>query len=154
MPFDRLIRALDAWLATRPGRFEVLAQVGESVCAVDHMKTVSTLNPGEFRRKVGEADLIVAHAGMGSVLTAMEFGKPLVVLPRLGALHETRNDHQVATANWLKSKPGIHVAMDVQELAGVLDVVTEEVKEVPAVAPFATPELIRSLKALIVCERV
>ena len=41
---------------------------------------------------------IVAHAGMGTILTALEIGKPLLVMPRRAALGEHRNDHQLATA--------------------------------------------------------
>ena len=56
------------------------------------------------------AELVVAHAGMGSVITAGEHGKPIVLLPRLGSRGEHTNDHQVDTARWLRGRPGIHVA--------------------------------------------
>ncbi len=45
------------------------------------------------------ATAIVAHAGMGTILTALEMGKPLLVMPRRAALGEHRNDHQLATAS-------------------------------------------------------
>lgn len=64
---------------------------------------------------------MVAHAGMGTVLTALELGKPLLLLPRRGDLHETRNDHQLATARWLQDRPGIHIAWEAPELAPLLD---------------------------------
>ncbi len=67
-----------------------------------------------------EADVVIAHAGMGSIISAAEFGKPMVLLPRRGSLRETRNDHQIATAKWLRSKPGIFVADSEDELPTVL----------------------------------
>jgi UDP-N-acetylglucosamine transferase subunit ALG13 len=44
------------------------------------------------------------------VITAGEHGKPIVLLPRLAAQGEHTNDHQLDTARWLRTRPGIHVA--------------------------------------------
>ncbi|WP_284620321.1 glycosyltransferase [Aquabacterium humicola] len=119
MPFDRLIRALDGWAARHPA-VGVFAQIGDSPLQPQHIESCRVLAPEEFRGRVAAARVIVAHAGMGSVLTALEFGKPLVLLPRRGELRETRNDHQVATARWLASKPGIEVALDEAEFDDAL----------------------------------
>lgn len=97
MPFDRLIRWADAW-AERSGRSDVIAQIGPSQLTPAHLRFQPLLEPDEFRRHVREADALIAHAGMGSIITALELGKPILVVPRLGRLGETRNDHQVATA--------------------------------------------------------
>jgi UDP-N-acetylglucosamine transferase subunit ALG13 len=74
------------------------------------MKWIRRLDQTEFSETVQSAVLIVAHAGMGSVITAQEFGKPIVLLPRIEALREHNTDHQIATTNWLRGKPGIYVA--------------------------------------------
>ena len=65
------------------------------------------------------ADAVVAHAGIGTILGALELGKPTVVMPRRAALGEHRNDHQLATARRF-SGPGIAVALDEHELAAEL----------------------------------
>jgi UDP-N-acetylglucosamine transferase subunit ALG13 len=108
-PFDRLIRIMDAWAAENPGA-EIQAQIGDGSYLPKHMPWVRRVDQAEFGRTVATARLIVAHAGMGSVITADQFGKPIVILPRLKELGEHNTDHQVATANWLCGKPGIHVA--------------------------------------------
>ena len=54
---------------------------------------------------------------MGSIITALEVGKPIVILPRREHLNETRNDHQLASANQFSSRPGIIVALDETQLA-------------------------------------
>jgi UDP-N-acetylglucosamine transferase subunit ALG13 len=107
-PFDRLIRAMDAWAAANP--CETLAQIGDGGFLPRHMPWVRRLERAEFVRTVARAELIVAHAGMGTVITAAEHGKPVVLLPRKGALGEHNNDHQADTAVWLRTRPGIHVA--------------------------------------------
>lgn len=108
-PFDRLIRVMDAWSA-KTGRDDVFAQIGNGSYEPFHMKWTRRLDQTVFSETVQGAVLIVAHAGMGSVITARQFGKPIVLLPRLEALGEINTDHQMATVNWLRSKSGIFVA--------------------------------------------
>jgi UDP-N-acetylglucosamine transferase subunit ALG13 len=67
------------------------------------------------------ADLVVAHAGMGTILTRLETGLPMLVMPRQAALGEHRNDHQIATARRLAHLPGLSVVADETELARALD---------------------------------
>ena len=64
---------------------------------------------------------IVAHAGMGTILTALELGKPLLIMPRRAALGEHRNDHQLATAERFAAVDGVKVAFDETEFALKLD---------------------------------
>jgi UDP-N-acetylglucosamine transferase subunit ALG13 len=109
-PFDRLIRAMDAWAEANP--CEMLAQIGDGGFEPAHMPWVRKLDRAEYVRTVERAALIVAHAGMGTVITAAEYAKPVVLLPRRGPLGEHNNDHQADTAVWLRTRPGIHVAAD------------------------------------------
>lgn len=124
MPFDRLVRAVDEWAQRHPD-VEVFGQIGKTDFVPAAMKWVKVLAPDEYLRYVGGCDLLVGHAGMGTVITAAEYGKPLLVMPRRGNLRETRNDHQVATARWLTMRPGIVVAMDASELVVALDRMSE-----------------------------
>lgn len=119
MPFDRLVRAMDAWADAHP-EHSVEAQIGNSDYAPQSMTVHTSLPPTLFAKKMAEADIVVAHAGMGTIISAAEYGKPLVLMPRRGALRETRNDHQVATARWLKEKSGIFIIDNETELPKAL----------------------------------
>ena len=46
-------------------------------------------------RYINEADVVVCHAGVGTVLCTLRAGRTPVVLPRLKALGETVDDHQL-----------------------------------------------------------
>lgn len=153
MPFDRLIRAADEW-AGKGRDHEVLAQVGESTYVPRHLRAVRVMSPFEFRAAVAKSGVVVAHAGMGSVLTAMEFGKPLVVMPRRGSLRETRNDHQVATARWLQTKAGIRVAMTEGEISDAIDLALGGGCEAKDVSPYASEELLTALRKFIGAESI
>ncbi len=152
MPFDRLVKAVDSW-AARTARTDVFAQIGPKAWRPHHIKWTEWLNPFDFRDLVSRADLIVAHAGMGSILTAMEFCKPILILPRRGDLHETRNDHQLATARQFSSCTGIIVAFDEKELIRGLDGV-ENMVSGARITGDASPMLIQVLRRFIDIESV
>ena len=119
-PFDRLIRAMDAWAAANPGR-EMLAQIGDGSFEPAHMPWVRRLERPDYLAAVARSALVVAHVGMGTVITAAEYGKPVVLLPRRGPLGEHNNDHQADTAVWLRTRPGIRVAEGEADLAPCID---------------------------------
>ncbi len=116
MAFDRLVGWVDDW-AIASDRSDVLAQIGPSSFTPKRLRVLPFLDPPEFRRTLESADVIVAHAGMGTILTALELGKPILVVPRLGSLAETRNDHQVATADRFAADGLVVVARTAAELA-------------------------------------
>lgn len=109
-PFDRLVRAMDVWTATQGASADVLAQIGEGNYKPQHMRWVARLDYAAYNAAVAGARLVVAHAGVGAVITAGECGAPIVVLPRRMYLGEHISDHQMETAAWLRGKPGIYVA--------------------------------------------
>jgi UDP-N-acetylglucosamine transferase subunit ALG13 len=115
-PFDRLVRAVDEW-AVQTGRDDIVAQIGPSQYKPKMLKCFGLVSPDEFRDLQAKADLIIAHAGMGSILTAMELGKPIIVFPRDHTLGEHRNGHQMATADRFNDTPGIIVVRDTASLA-------------------------------------
>ncbi len=119
LPFDRLVQVVDDW-ASEQGRDDVIGQVGESRIVTKAIKAVSFMPPQKFNACCENASLLIAHAGMGSMLMAMELGKPIIVMPRLARLGEHRNDHQLATAKRFINKRGINVAMDENELRALL----------------------------------
>lgn len=115
LPFDRLVKAVDAW-AKATGRSDVFAQTGEGGWQPEHMGSKEKLTPGECRDLINDASIIVAHAGMGTIISAIEAGKPLVIIPRLFEFGEHRNDHQVATCERFTEWPNVFVAMTAEEL--------------------------------------
>jgi len=147
MSFDRMVRAVDAWAGAR-GRTDVFAQIGPTDWAPEHIAYERFLEPPEFRRRLEEADALVAHAGMGSILSALQVGKPILVMPRRGDLRETRNDHQVATAERLGALGKVAVAMDEGELAARLDRLGD-VSASERIGRFASDELVSAIRGFI-----
>ena len=150
-PFDRLVRAVDEWCAVR-GRADVFGQITDRAGYLPHhFEHVGQMVPADYRDACERADFVVAHAGMGSIITALTLAKPIAVMPRRSHLGEQRNDHQFATAAKLGTKPGIHVAETEAELPAVLDrlVTCAGAAAAPAIGPFAEERLIFALRRLI-----
>lgn len=147
MPFDRMVRAVDEW-ATARGRTDVFAQISETDYRPKHIEWTAFLEPAEFRERVEQSRVLVAHAGMGSILTALESGKPILVMPRRGDLRETRNDHQVATAERFLSLGKVAVAMDEHELPTRLDAI-DQLSATGRISPWASDRLIQAVAGFI-----
>ncbi len=115
MPFDRLVRAMDEWARENP-QVPVEIQIGRGRYEPRHARCVRLIPVVEYRARVAAASLFVAHAGMGSIIAAIEAGKPLLMLPRLQAEGEHNTDHQLATARSIGARPGLHIAADAADL--------------------------------------
>lgn len=146
MPFPRLVRLVDQWAGERG--VEVFAQTGDPAFRAQHITAVPWLRPDAFRRHLEGADAVIAHAGMGSILSALELGKRLLVMPRLGRLAETRNDHQVATARRFAERGWVRVAYDERDFAAAADALREgtDAVRVPAVA---SQELVTRIRGFV-----
>lgn len=155
LPFDRLIRGADLWAAAHPA-IPVRAQTGQigpGGYRPRHMEATEMVAPPEFERLCRAARLIVAHAGTGSLLKAAACSTPILIMPRRAGLGEHRNDHQVATAEHLRSRPGVHVVTEEAELGPAIDALLAGPPEPPGLAPFADPGLVAAVRAVVFAEK-
>ena len=113
--FNRLIAAMDRLAPSLD--MPVIAQTGKGTYRPQNMEERERISPGEFEQLVRQSRLIVSHAGIGTVLTAQRFTKPIVLFPRRLEHGEHRNDHQVATVRNLKGRSSVLIALDEDDLA-------------------------------------
>jgi UDP-N-acetylglucosamine transferase subunit ALG13 len=146
LPFDRLVRVVDAW-ADANGRQDVIAQIGPSNYVPKALKSFHFLDHEHFRELQAQCDLMVSHAGMGSIVTALEFGKPIVIMARDHRLGEHRNGHQVATLRRFGDRPGIYPAAGEPELINLLDN-NEALTAGPRVDTKAPPAFVQYLRSV------
>ena len=120
LPFDRLVRAVDKWAFDNP-QAEIYGQIGSSSCPPQHFDWSEDMPQPQFDARVTEADLIIAHAGMGSIISAMDLAKPIVIMPRLASHGEHRNDHQLATSSKFADLDNVFLACNEEELGLAID---------------------------------
>lgn len=118
IPFDRFIKAIDEIAGTINETFVVQALKGNYV--PKNFETIEFIAPDEFDIMIQKARLIVSHAGIGTILSATDYEKPIIIFPRLASLGEHRNDHQMATAMAINEKGYAYVAYDKKQLKDLL----------------------------------
>ncbi len=149
MPFDRLTQAMDEWAAAHPD-VPVEIQIGRGKYEPRHASFVRMVPVAEYRQRVAAARLFVAHAGMGSIISAIEAGKPLLMLPRLQAQGEHNTHHQLATAASIGARPGLHVAADVDDLRARATALLVDSGAPPApISRYAEPAFTDRIRAFI-----
>jgi UDP-N-acetylglucosamine transferase subunit ALG13 len=147
LPFDRLIRTVDRW-AMEGGRTDVIAQIGPTRYRPVAMQSFAHVAYDTFRDLQRECTVMVCHAGMGSIITAMEFGKPIIVMPRNHRLGEHRNGHQFATLRQFGNRPGIYPAQTEVELLSLLERV-DELTAYPTLNTIASDVFVEQLADLV-----
>ena len=114
-PFDRLLSIIDKW-AINQDTYSVIAQTANSEVNFKNMTCFDYLEPDVFNEYFHNADVIIGHAGMGTIINALENKKKLVVFPRLVKYNEHRNDHQYHTAFGFEKLGLINVAYNEKDL--------------------------------------
>lgn len=145
LPFDRLIRIIDK-LAPELDE-EIIAQVYKCGFTPKNIKTVDFLAPDEFNALFDKARLIISHAGMGTILSALQKDKPIIVFPRIAAMGEQRNEHQLATARKFKKTGSVNVAINEEELTSMI--LKGEQTTLQHIGNSASPSLIQSIEKFI-----
>ena len=151
LPFDRLVGAVAVWAQQNPGQ-QVVAQTGAGRADYAALTCHAHLDQGAFADMFKAADVVVAHAGRGSILTAAELGKPIVIMPRRSDLAEHRNDHQSATAAKMAALSNVYVAQDAGEVARLLTRLAAEAPadvSLPVLSTAAQPALLAALREFV-----
>ena len=146
-PFDRLVRAVDQW-ARENNRTDVFAQIGETKAPPTFIAYSKFIEPPEYAQRFASASIVVSHAGMGTILSALRWEKPILVMPRVASLGEHRNEHQLATARHLSALGKVNVAIDEIELRTRLDQLGN-LKPKDKIGPYASESLVSALREFI-----
>ena len=145
-PFDRLVNAVDEW-ASHHEDVEVFAQIGDSKLKPSHIEWSQFLEPTEFKEKMESCDAVVAHAGMGTILTAMQLGKPVLIMPRQPE-EGAQNNHQIASAEAFSGRGAIMAAMNDEEFQVKMDRL-REMMDGDKISSFASESLIKAIRDAI-----
>ena len=145
-PFNRLIEAV----------FEIAPQLPQSV-VLQHGNTPCHFKGGcigrpffemrEFSLLVAQAELLILHAGAGSVIHAIQEGKIPVVLPRRAKYGEHVDDHQLEFARGLAAAGKVVIAEEPNDLLGAVE---EAMNRQLMLSPMvATPQIIGLISDLL-----
>lgn len=146
-PFDRLVKAVDKWAGENRGE-EVFVQGGDGDYLPEYCKFAPYLTSHEFKEAVSRCEMMISHAGMGNIITALEYSKPIVLVPRLPEFGEVVNDHQVGTVKSLGDKSGVFVLEDLNDFSSLFEFFRSRVVELEKLGG-ASGELINRIRLFI-----
>ena len=118
-PFGRLVHAVIALAPTLPQ--PVIIQHGVTPVAAAHCDCRSYVIMTEFESLVARAQLLILHAGAGSVIHAVRAGKLPIVMPRSAGLGEHVDDHQIEFAIELERAGKIVLVREPANLAAAVE---------------------------------
>lgn len=114
--FDRLLRALETIQSE-----EVAVQYGPGEPPANAVEAEAWMSFEEIVGHMERASHVVSHAGVGTILCAIQTGHLPIVFPRLQRFDETVDDHQLDLAMKLVETGRVIVVESEEELAAALE---------------------------------
>lgn len=141
--FERLITEIDriAGIIEEP----VILQIGISEYEPVNADYFRFLPREEIIHYYKNARIVICHAGIGSIITALEMKKPVIVVPRLKKLKEHHDDHQLEIARELEKANRVAAVYNIDDLYCVI----EEMDNVKENYEIYENELIATIKEFL-----
>ena len=114
--FHRLLEEIDRLIEKKVIDEEVIVQAGYTKYQSENMQIIDFMSKQELQRLQQEADLIITHGGVGSIITSLEKGKKVIAVPRLHKYGEHVNDHQIEIVDKFNKNGNIIGINEVDEL--------------------------------------
>jgi UDP-N-acetylglucosamine transferase subunit ALG13 len=115
--FDRLLEAVE----TLPADREIVVQCGASSVRPSNAASCYEFMPfDDLVDEMRRAHVVITHAGIGSIMSALACGKRPVVVPRLVRYREAVDDHQLPVARRLEDSGLVTVVEDLSTLAAAV----------------------------------
>jgi len=149
-PFTRLLELIDEAVEVNLLSRESLVQRGHTPFFTTNFRIVDFLPFTEMLQAITEADLVITHAGVGSVLLCLNAGRIPLVMPREGKRGEHVDNHQIEFAEVMAGSGKARAAFDGKDFFACLERAGEWCGQSSVNGGLSLePELVKSLKTLI-----
>ena len=129
-PFVRLIKAVENAVLSDKITDEVIVQAGNTYYESKVLNVLNYVPFEEFNNYIENADIIITHGGVGSILNALKLKKKIIAVPRLKKYGEHINDHQLQVIQKMTEDGYILSCEDENEIGSkIAEAETFEVKE-------------------------
>ena len=103
--FHRLLEEIEKNIENGNINEEVVVQAGFTKYKSDKMKIFSLTSKEKFEDLIKKANLVITHAGVGTILNCIKLDKPVIATPRLVKYQEHQSDHQIEIIQYLLPPP-------------------------------------------------
>lgn len=118
--FHRLLEKVDELIEKEVVNEKILVQAGYTKYESKNMRIFDLIPQEELDRYQEQADLIITHGGVGSIISSIKKGKKVIAVPRLHEYQEHVNDHQKQIVESFDKKGYIIGIDDVEELESAI----------------------------------
>jgi UDP-N-acetylglucosamine transferase subunit ALG13 len=112
-PFPRLLEAVEKLNVKE----KIIVQAGHTKFDNPKIETHAIVPQTKYDEWTKDAKIIIAHAGVGSIMNSLAAAKPTIVVPRLSNLGEHGDDHQQAIVKEFADKGYIILAKNLSKLS-------------------------------------
>lgn len=102
--FHRLLEEIDKLIEEGIIKDEVIVQAGYTNYKSENMKIFDLIAKEKLEKFQNNADIIITHGGVGSIISSIEKGKKIIAIPRLHEYEEHVNNHQKDIVNMFNEK--------------------------------------------------
>ena len=118
--FTRLLELVQDQIEKGNIKEEVIVQAGYTKYNTDKMKIFDFIPSTKFQKYINDADIIITHGGVGSILGSLKLGKRIIAVPRLSKYLEHDNDHQLQICSKFNELGYIKVLNEGDNLSNLL----------------------------------
>ncbi len=93
--FKRLLEAIQKQIDLGNIKEKVVVQAGCTKFESKDMEVFDLIPFDEFDKLISQADLLITHGGVGSIITGLKNNKKVIAAARLKKYKEHTNDHQL-----------------------------------------------------------
>lgn len=119
--FDRLVRAVDNLKKQGVIQDDIFGQIGSGNYKPDNYSYCEYCSPEQFSEYMRRANVLISHAGMGTIGQAIEMCKTVIVVPRKSKLGEHFDDHQFVTTRHMEAESKLLAAYEIDDLPEKLE---------------------------------
>ncbi len=115
-PFSRLLEQIEQEIKKGNIKEQVIVQGGCTKFDTKNMTIFDQIEHEKFIEYIKQSDLIITHAGVGSIIDGLKFNKKIIAVPRLAKYGEAANDHQIQLVENFANEGYIIGVNDLNEL--------------------------------------
>ena len=119
--FHRLLEEIDKLINKGVIKEKVVVQAGYTKYKSKNMEIFSLIPQEKLEEYQKQANLIITHGGVGSIITSLKLGKKVIAVPRLHEYGEHVNDHQKQIVENFDKEGYIIGIKDVSELEKAIE---------------------------------
>lgn len=114
--FHRLLEEIESCIKKKIIKEEVIVQAGNTKFKSENMKIFDLISAKKLKELEKEANFIITHGGVGSIVDCIKLNKKVIAVPRYHKYEEHVNDHQLQIIQTFDNQRFIKGITEVEDL--------------------------------------